>query len=222
MADGNSQFSSTLDQLDMNIESQMRLRIKVHKWLKENANFMAPGGECISKMLSGETWEEFLERIEKSGSLGNNLTLIAISNIFNVKILVSQLNSQNKFSFTPDEVKTIWKTIFLFDDGDGHYFSILPLENKSDEQEIETKLNKKKMDSKNEKQNCQYRAIMDQIENNEELHVELRKSTHIWMKENKKFLLPSGKKLSSATDKNWDELTNEVSIEGTWGTSITL
>ena len=63
---------------------------------------------------------------------------------------------------------------------------------------------------------------MDQIENNEELHVELRKSTHIWMKENKKFLLPSGKKLSSATDKNWDDLTNEVSIEGTWGTSITL
>ena len=42
------------------------------------------------------------------------------------------------------------------------------------------------------------------------------------MKENKNFLAPSGKKLSSLTDENWDELTNEVAIEGTWGTSITL
>ena len=156
MTDGNSQFSSTLNQLDMNIESQMRLRIKVHKWLKENANFIAPGGECISKMVCGETWEEFLERIEKCGSFGNNLTLIAISNIFNVKILVSQSNSQNKFSFTPADDKTIWKTIFLFNDVNNHYFSILPVENKGNEQEIEsnekeTNTKNKKQDKKNEK-----------------------------------------------------------------------
>ena len=116
-----------MDQLKKKEELHDVLRKNICDWLIQNKDFKLPGGQKISNsghVKTGENWESFCQRMSKIGEFGNTVTLWAISNVLNVKIIIFHSKHDSEQFFFPTN-KTPSKNIFLFNDNDVHYLSII-------------------------------------------------------------------------------------------------
>jgi hypothetical protein len=90
-ADGNCQFASVCSQLFNDPNEHPKLRLIVSSWLKKNANFKLPNGCTLQDFLETDrwpTWEAYAETMARDGTWGDQITLLAVAEIFKVRIVV--------------------------------------------------------------------------------------------------------------------------------------
>lgn len=85
--DGNCQFYSISDQLFGEISYANDIRKKAAEWLQENPNKEING--CpLNCFIYDKTWDEYCEEVGKNGSWGDQMSLIAVANVYNLRIIV--------------------------------------------------------------------------------------------------------------------------------------
>ena len=139
--DNNCQFHAIIDQLRhkkinntdiipdiMNEDAHQLLRSAAVKWLKENGNKQFIGGNEHSKLShfyssnEGDSWDKICDLYNKVGKTwGSELTLIAISDLFNVNIVVISNVRESEFkreTWTPFKEEKDAKNVLVI----GHYY----------------------------------------------------------------------------------------------------
>lgn len=85
--DGNCQFYSISDQLYGDITHAAEIRSAAAEWLRSNPD-KEVNGVPLSCFVYDVTWEDFCENVSRNGIWGDHMTLIAVANAFNLRIVV--------------------------------------------------------------------------------------------------------------------------------------
>jgi hypothetical protein len=89
--DGNCQFSAAADQLFNDPNKYHEVRRLVVKWLRNNPNFKIDSETQLIDFLEKDiynSWEEYCDNMSKNGQWGDQITLYAISQLFNARIVI--------------------------------------------------------------------------------------------------------------------------------------
>jgi hypothetical protein len=89
--DGNCQFAAFSDQYFGDIKYAADIRKKCVEWLWENKDFVLSNGAKIEHFLQTDffpTWRDYCEYMIQDGTWGDNLTLVALSELFQTKIVI--------------------------------------------------------------------------------------------------------------------------------------
>jgi len=90
-ADGNCQFAACSDQLYGTPAHHLTVRYAAVNWLRQNQDFVLPNQTKIRDFLQTDffpTWEDYCTYMNQPGIWGDHLTLIAISQAFDAKIII--------------------------------------------------------------------------------------------------------------------------------------
>jgi len=91
--DGNCQFTSVADQLFNDLTQHSDVRSNAVGWLRANPTYKGPHGEVnLTAFIGPSAWEEYLKKMDQDGTWGDHLTLIAISQVYEVEILIVSSN----------------------------------------------------------------------------------------------------------------------------------
>jgi len=89
--DGNCQFSAVADQLCDNPGAHAQIRKLAVKWLRANPHYTLPNRTVLKDYLQTEffpSWNDYCDYMQQTGTWGDHYTLIAVSEVFNVKIVI--------------------------------------------------------------------------------------------------------------------------------------
>lgn len=89
--DGNCQFSSVSDQLFGRINYHKDLRKIAVQWMRENGEIKMKNGTKLSDFIDTDVykdWNEYCNMMEKDTHWGDQITLIALSNLFSRSIII--------------------------------------------------------------------------------------------------------------------------------------
>eukprot|EP01088_Endostelium_zonatum_P004791 TRINITY_DN1612_c0_g1_i1.p1 TRINITY_DN1612_c0_g1~~TRINITY_DN1612_c0_g1_i1.p1 ORF type:complete len:365 (+),score=111.88 TRINITY_DN1612_c0_g1_i1:87-1181(+) len=136
VGDGNCQFSAVADQLFNATKFHALLRQKVCDWLRSNKNFEIGDGAKLSDFLdtdSFSSWNKYVDYMSTSGSWGDHITLVAISNMFGISIMIVSSIDEKKAGkaggvvFIEPENKEVpvKKMIYLSHWHERHYGSLI-------------------------------------------------------------------------------------------------
>lgn len=88
---GNCQFDAVADQLNYNKysknETKATLRQKVVAWLDEHKTLPTLPGQAL-KDLPEEPWDTYIENMRKDGTWGDQITLLALSALYQMTIVL--------------------------------------------------------------------------------------------------------------------------------------
>jgi hypothetical protein len=89
--DGNCQFAAFSDQYFGDVNKAATVRIECVKWLWNNKDFVLSNGAKIEHFLQTDffpTWRDYCEYMIQDGTWGDNLTLVALSELYQTKIVI--------------------------------------------------------------------------------------------------------------------------------------
>eukprot|EP01105_Mastigella_eilhardi_P028406 TRINITY_DN9334_c0_g3_i1.p1 TRINITY_DN9334_c0_g3~~TRINITY_DN9334_c0_g3_i1.p1 ORF type:complete len:521 (+),score=142.52 TRINITY_DN9334_c0_g3_i1:49-1611(+) len=86
--DGNCQFYSLSDQLFDAISHAPEVRHAAVDWLEAHCEWDVGNGARLRDFVCDQPWEAYCKQMSRSGVWGDNLTLTAVSEVFNVRICV--------------------------------------------------------------------------------------------------------------------------------------
>jgi len=126
--DGNCQFSAVSDQLFDTIDKSTYIRQTAVDWLRRSRDFELPNGAVLWNFAYDQTWDEFCNELARPGIWGNHLTLVAISEIFGVRIrIISSVKGDNfTTEVNPSKLKSA-KIVWLSHFAEFHYSSLTPI-----------------------------------------------------------------------------------------------
>jgi len=131
--DGNCQFSALADQLYNDPSAHAKVRKMVVNWLRENRNYTLPNGTRIIDYLQTERfpeWKDFGDYMEQDKVWGDHFTLIAASELFQIKIVVvSSIEVEPGIDPFTVIIPKQWmkdRVIFLSHLHELHYSSLIP------------------------------------------------------------------------------------------------
>ncbi|KAH3756049.1 OTU domain containing protein [Pelomyxa schiedti] len=126
--DGNCQFYSLSDQMYDTIHRAADLRRTAVAWLEAHKEWDPGNGALLHYFVADQTWEAYCRQMSKSGTWGDNLTLIAISEHFRVRISVISSVAGDNFitEITPSALKgdPTTKVLLLCHFAEYHYGSL--------------------------------------------------------------------------------------------------
>lgn len=129
-ADGNCMFCSMEDQLRINAqfgETADSLRKRAVRYLRMNP--IQKNGVHFKDFLSSkETWESYLNRMERNSTWGDHLTLQALSEVTRNTIVVLNLSQEDirRTEIVPSDPDQSHASFFLGHIGEYHYLSLRP------------------------------------------------------------------------------------------------
>ena len=125
--DGNCQFYALSDQIYGDFNHAKEIRTRAADWLRKNSDKLV-GGTPLRFFVYATTWEEFCNNAAKEGTWGDHLTLMAVANVYNVKILiVSSIADDNYITeISPDRKESAPppKQVILSHFAEYHYGSV--------------------------------------------------------------------------------------------------
>lgn len=86
--DGNCQMSSLSFQIFGNFENAQDVRLLIVGWLRSNGDLELPENNALLKDFSYLEWNKYCDLMEKNGTWGDHITLIAAAEIFNRSIVI--------------------------------------------------------------------------------------------------------------------------------------
>lgn len=126
--DGNCQFASVSDQLYGDINSAFQLRQQACEWILNNQNCVLPNGSSLKNYIYDfESVEAFCQDMARNGIWGNHLTLVALANSLQRKIVIlSSVDSPNNclMEILPNKVAENSQPILLSHYAEYHYGSL--------------------------------------------------------------------------------------------------
>ncbi|KAH3757624.1 OTU domain containing protein [Pelomyxa schiedti] len=97
--DGNCQFYALCDQLYDDINRAAELREETVNWLLQHRDWDTGNGALLRDFVHNQTWEEYCATMKKNGIWGDNLTLVAVSEMKGVSItILSSVSGDNFFT----------------------------------------------------------------------------------------------------------------------------
>ncbi|XP_062578053.1 uncharacterized protein LOC134239939 [Saccostrea cucullata] len=131
IADGDCLFNAIADQLLINGcpgHTKESLRQIATQHLRKKSR--EDDGTHLSSFLFGETWEEYLSRMERPGQWGDHITLQTLADVFTLKIIVfnvyqDDIRRTEVEAESNEDIKTRL-TIYLGHLGEFHYLSLRP------------------------------------------------------------------------------------------------
>lgn len=127
--DGNCQMYSISDQLWKSLDRHRFVRLDIVGWLRRNADLELPNGAKLRDFVHGMSWEAYCESMERDGTWGDHLTLIAASELYAARIMIIS-SSVDDTSYITEIVPTtrpVERSVFLCHYAEYHYSSILPI-----------------------------------------------------------------------------------------------
>ncbi|EGG14254.1 OTU domain-containing protein [Cavenderia fasciculata] len=119
--DGNCLFRAIADQLEDNPEQHMKYRQNIVRFIGSNKEMFAP----FIDEDENETFEEYVEEMQRNASWGGNVEIQAASLIYQVNIAIHQMN-QPRWEII-NYVGAKFKMIHLSYHNDEHYASVRSL-----------------------------------------------------------------------------------------------
>ena len=129
--DGNCQFYSISDQMYGDISHAEEIRKDAADWLRRNSD-KDVNGIPLSCFIFDETWDEFCDKVSTNGVWGDHLTLIAVANVYNLRIVViSSVKGDNYMTEVypdpPLQGREPPRSITISHFAEFHYNSVVPL-----------------------------------------------------------------------------------------------
>jgi len=131
--DGNCQFAAFSDQLYGDIDHAAEIRYCCVKWLRSNKNFVLSNGAKLEDFLQSEffpTWGDYCEYMEAEGTWGDNLTLVALAELFQTKIVIISsikiVDGQNPCTIITPSIWNQKKVAYMSHLHELHYSSLCP------------------------------------------------------------------------------------------------
>jgi len=130
---GNCQFAAFSDQYFNDIKYAAEIRNECVKWLMKNKYFVLTNGAKMENFLQTDffpTWQDYCEYMSVDGTWGDNLTLVALSELFRTKIvIISSIKLSKNQNPCTVIVPSKWennKVVYLSHLHELHYSSICP------------------------------------------------------------------------------------------------
>ncbi|KYQ96674.1 OTU domain containin protein [Tieghemostelium lacteum] len=96
--DGNCQFHALSDQLYGDLSHSADIRKSIVQWLRKNKDHSLTNGAVLSQFVGDRDWEQYCNEMEKLGTWGDHLTLLAAAEIYGLKIsIISSVESTSHF-----------------------------------------------------------------------------------------------------------------------------
>jgi len=140
--DGNCQFAAVSDQLFGHPKFHPKIRKVVAHWLRNHPHFAVDSTTVLSDFLEKDcfpTWNAYCDYVAEEGNWGDQITLRAIAEIFNVEITVissvdtPEPNSQPITTIRPANGSDFHKSILLAHWHERHYGSLTVVDEESEE-----------------------------------------------------------------------------------------
>ena len=130
-ADGNCQFYSISDQIYGDITHADEIRCATTEWLRSNS-YKEIDGTPLCCFISDETWDEYCDKIGRNGTWGDHMTLVAMANVYNLKIMIiSSVRGDNYITEVypdpPLQGREPPRKITISHFAESHYGSVVPL-----------------------------------------------------------------------------------------------
>lgn len=129
--DGNCQMSSLSYQLFETFDHADDIRKCIVNWLRENKELEIPENGAKLKDFVYEDWDVYCNQMEKSGTWGDHLTLIAAAEVFNCTIVIFSSMPGNDYitEIVPFKGENEnGKTLFLSHYAEFHFTTLIKLE----------------------------------------------------------------------------------------------
>lgn len=129
--DGNCQFYSISDQMYGDTTHADEIRSAAADWLRKNPD-KDINGAPLSCFIYDETWDEYCDKVARNGTWGDHMTLVAIANVYNLKIvIISSVEGDNYttevYPDPPLQGREPPRNITIFHFAERHYGSVVPL-----------------------------------------------------------------------------------------------
>jgi len=130
---GNCQFAAFSDQCFGDIKYAAAIRSECVRWLAKNKDFVLSNGAKMEDFLQTDyfpTWQDYCEYMSEDGIWGDNLTLVALSELFRTKIIIiSSIKLSKNQNPCTVIIPSNWdnkKVVYLSHLHELHYSSICP------------------------------------------------------------------------------------------------
>jgi len=123
--DGNCQFYSLSDQLCGKLDHAGFLRKSIVHWLRNNGDLELSNGAKMKDFAHDRTWEQYCNEMDRNGTWGDHLTLIAATEIFSIQIfIISSVTGDNFIvDIVPEKVRP-HRLVMLSHYAECHYGSV--------------------------------------------------------------------------------------------------
>eukprot|EP01098_Paradermamoeba_levis_P006819 TRINITY_DN2838_c0_g1_i1.p1 TRINITY_DN2838_c0_g1~~TRINITY_DN2838_c0_g1_i1.p1 ORF type:complete len:464 (-),score=125.21 TRINITY_DN2838_c0_g1_i1:56-1255(-) len=104
--ESNCQFEAVAHQLFQDAKFADQVRMNVSTWLLNNPTYCVPNGQELSKYLcAGLTWQQYCQGMASPACWGDNVTLIAVAEVYQAKIVIitSIVGNQFVIEITPSQ-----------------------------------------------------------------------------------------------------------------------
>jgi len=125
--DGNCQMHSISDQLTGTFDYARFIRRSIVAWLRAHGELKLANGALLKEFVHDKTWEQYCNEMSRDGIWGDHLTLIAATELFNIKVvIISSVPGDNFIIEINPELSKARRIVMMSHYAEYHYSSIQP------------------------------------------------------------------------------------------------